>query len=52
MSSQTGFTLPALGGGKLVYADIRTSPYDGQVYLVVESLTAHPAPANVNHEIS
>ncbi len=27
MSAQTSFTLPALGGAKLVYSDIRTSPY-------------------------
>ena len=28
MFAQTGFTLPVLGGAKLVYADIRTTPYD------------------------
>ena len=27
MSAQTSFTLPALGGAKPVYADIRTTPY-------------------------
>ncbi len=27
MSAQTSFTLPALGGGKPVYADIRTTLY-------------------------
>ena len=26
MFAQTGFTLPVLGGAKLVYTDIRTSP--------------------------
>ena len=27
MSPQTGFTRPALGGAKPVYADIQTNPY-------------------------